>query len=290
MINCNLRKLIVSLLLSLLLFSCSSNSSQVTPAKSDLKTVNKVVALTSLSADIIQHLDATKLVGITGSSILTKNPEFVKIETVSGDRTPPNLEKIIALQPDLVIGAAGFHDRVLEKLQQTGIETITSDLKNWDSFVNLTKTLAEKIQADPTPLLTQYQTFLDPKPQTTESVLVLTSSQPIIAPNKNSWAGDLLTQFNLNNVVANLQGDSPFQGYINLSAEKILEANPDILIVVDTGTEVIEQLKTKPFWQELKATKNNHVYVFDYYGLVNPGTINSIEIACQKLKEIDQNL
>ncbi len=291
-----IKTIIVGVLLSLLLFACGSNS--VTPntqtstssptSVSDDRDINRIVALTSLSADIIYNLDKTKLVGISGSRILKDKPEFAKFETVSQDRTQPNLEKIIALKPDLVIGAAGFHDRILENFAKTGIKTITYETKSWNSLIEITNTLAQTIKADPQALLTRYQTFLEPKPEKSASALILTSSQPIIAPNKNSWAGDLLSKFNLNNVAAELQGDSQFQGYINLSAEKILQINPDILIAIDTSQGVVDGLKAKPFWQELKATKNNRIYKFDYYGLINPGSIDAIENACNQLKQVDR--
>lgn len=37
---------------------------------------------------------------------------------------------------------------------------------------------------------------------------------------------------------------------------------------------------------KLEATKNNRVYVFDYYGFVNTGTIDAIEKACKQLKDV----
>jgi iron complex transport system substrate-binding protein len=76
------------------------------------------------------------------------------------------------------------------------------------------------------------------------------------------------------------------QGYVSLSPEKILAANPDVLIVVETGDKILEQFQSKPFWNQLKAVQNQRVYVFDYYGLVNPGSIDAIEKAASQLKQI----
>ncbi|MEL6929845.1 MAG: ABC transporter substrate-binding protein, partial [Cyanobacteria bacterium J06600_6] len=122
------------------------------------------------------------------------------------------------------------------------------------------------------------------------STLVLVSRQPILAPNKDSWAGDLLAQFQAENLVADLQGNSEFGGYVTLSAEKVLEANPETILLVDPGRENIEeQLKSEPFWQELEATKSENVYVFEYYGLVNPGSLAKIEESCQQLSQIFNN-
>jgi iron complex transport system substrate-binding protein len=296
MFGTKLKAIIIGSILSLLLFACSSNS--VTPTgqtttntpnvENNDRVANRIVALTSLATDIIYNLDKDKLVGISGSNILKNNPELAKIETVSQDRTQPNLEKIIALQPDLVIGAAGFHDRILKNIESADIQTLTYETKSWDSLIEITQTIAEKIDADPKPLLDKYRSFLEPQPKKSASALVLIGSQPIISPNKNSWAGDLLSKFKLDNAAAEIQGDSQFQGYINLSAEKILQIDPDILIAIDTSEEAIDLLKSKPFWKALKATKNDRVYTFDYYGSINPGSIESIENTCNKLKQIDR--
>ncbi|MBF2062981.1 MAG: ABC transporter substrate-binding protein [Calothrix sp. C42_A2020_038] len=264
----------------------TTNSTQI-----PLASVKRVVALTSLSADIIYQLDSSKLVGITGSSLLNKNPKFKDITRVSEGQTPPNLEKIVALKPDLVIGAEGFSNQTIEKLKQLGIPTLLTSVNSVDSLTELTKNLAQKINADPQPLLKRYQSFIDTNIKPDASTLVLVSRQPILSPNKSSWAGNLLEKFNVKNITANLQGQSPIRGYITLSPEKVLEANPNIIILVNPpqgGSEqsTVESFQQESFWSKLEATKNNRVYVFDYYGLINAGTIDAIEKACKQLKDI----
>ncbi len=294
--------LMISLLLIGLTIACSPPTSQTStspdsspplaqspPAETTaapVAEVSRVVALTSLSADIIQRLDQTKLVGISGSRLLSQNPAFKDITRVSEGQTPPNLEKIVALKPDLVIGAAGFHDQILTKLKELGIRTLTTEARDWQALQTLTRDLAREIQADPEPLLKTYQTFLSSQPANSDSTLVLVSAQPILAPNKTSWAGDLLTQFQIKNLASDLQGQSPQRGYITLSPEKVLEANPEVLILVDAGDGTVDKLKSEPFWNQLQAVKNDRVYVFDYYGLVNPGSIEAIEKACKQLQQV----
>jgi iron complex transport system substrate-binding protein len=208
------------------------------------------------------------------------------VPTVSEGRSQPNLEKILELKPDLVIGAAGFHDQTLAKLNSLGVPTLTTKVDRWQDLEALTRELATAVQADPTLLLKDYQTLLPATPVAKPSTLVLVSRQPLLSPNKASWAGDLLARFGANNLATNLQGQSPMQGYITLSPEKVLEADPEVLILVDVGDGEIQKLKAEPFWNQLKATKSNQVYVFDYYGLVNPGSVETIAQASKKLKQV----
>ena len=93
--------------------------------------------------------------------------------------------------------------------------------------------------------------------------------------------------FRRSDLAADLQGNSQFGGYVTLSPEKLLEANPDVIFVIDPGNEgIIEQFQNDPFWGKLQAAINEQVYSFDYYGLVNPGSIEKIESACARLSEV----
>jgi iron complex transport system substrate-binding protein len=287
----SLKLIFTALAVAILLIACNSNpvqqSSSPSPAaQTNPQAASKVVALSSLSADIIHRLDKSKLVGIPGSRILRQNPALAKLPQVSEGQTPPNLEKILALKPDLVIGAAGFHDKVLEKLKAAGVRTLSTQVSSWQGLQDLTRTLATEIQANPDSLLQSYQALLPAKPKKVGNALVLVSNQPILAPNKTSWAGDLLTQFQIPNLVADLQSNSLQRGYVTLSPEKVLEANPEMLLIVDANDGTVEKLKSAPFWNKLKAVSNDRVYTFNYYGLVNPGSVDAIAQTCQKLQQI----
>ncbi|MEM9007515.1 MAG: ABC transporter substrate-binding protein [Cyanobacteria bacterium P01_F01_bin.86] len=251
-------------------------------------TATQIVALTSLTADIIHTLDEEKLVGISGNRILSEDERFAGLEVVSEGRTEPDLEKIVALQPDLVIGAEGFHDKTLERLAELDIETLAVDVTGWDALQTLTEDLAQRIGADPQPLSDRYEACLAQAPDVAPTALVLVSRQPLLSPNQDSWAGDFLAQFNIQNLIAELQGDSPFDGYITLSEEKVLTTNPDMLLVVETGENLLDQLKGDAFWGQLKATQEERVYTFAYFGLVNPGSIASIEATCAQLSVVNQ--
>lgn len=280
---------ILGIVFAIIITACSSTNPQQAQIPTN-SSATRVVTLSSLATDIIYQLDKNKLVGIAGSSLFKNDQRFNNIPRVSEGQSPPNLEKIIALKPDLVIGTVGFSNQPIQRLKELGIPTLLIQVNNWDALTDITKKLASVINTNPEPLLARYQTFLPEQAKANVSTLVLVSIQPILAPNKNSWAGDLLKQFQLNNLAAELQGSSSIPGYITLSPEKVLTTNPQSIIVVNspqfgTTNSTIDALKKEAFWQKLQATKNNHVYIFDYYGLVNPGSIDAIEKACRQLQQ-----
>ena len=246
----------------------------------------RVVALTSLTADLINTISKDSLVGIPGSSILKKNKDFDSIPIVSSGRMPPDLEKILSLKPDLVIGAKGFHDRPLSKLNNLGISTLSTSISNLDDLDNLYKNLASKLKTKTKSLEEILGSCYSKNKNKNKNLVVLVSSKPILSPNKDSWAGNLISSFKFNNLASEITNKTEFKGYVNLSPEWLIKSQPENILVIKTPGSDMSQYESINIWNKLEAVKNNKIYTFDYYGLINAGGINAINKACQKLSTI----
>ena len=246
----------------------------------------RVVALTSLTADLINTISKDSLVGIPGSSILKKNKDFDSIPIVSSGRMPPDLEKILSLKPDLVIGAKGFHDRPLSKLNNLGISTLSTSISNLDDLDNLYKNLASKLKTKTKSLEEILGSCYSKKKNKNKNLVVLVSSKPILSPNKDSWAGNLISSFKFNNLASEITNKTEFKGYVNLSPEWLIKSQPENILVIKTPGSDMSQYESINIWNKLEAVKNNKIYTFDYYGLINAGGIKAINKACQKLSSI----
>ena len=246
----------------------------------------RVVALTSLTADLISTISKDSLVGIPGSSILKKNKEFDSIPIVSSGRMPPDLEKILSLKPDLVIGAKGFHDRPLSKLNSLGISTLSTSISSLDDLDNLNKKLASKLNARTKSLEDILGSCYPKNKNKNKNLIVLVSSKPILSPNKDSWAGNLISSFKFNNLASEITNKTEFKGYVNLSPEWLIKSQPENILVIKTPGSDMSQYESINIWNKLEAVKNNKIYTFDYYGLINAGGIKAINKACQKLSSI----
>ena len=246
----------------------------------------RIVAMTSLSADLLNRISPGSLVGIPGSSLFIKNKQFDNIPIISSGRMPPNLEKIISLQPDLVIGAEGFHDRSLLRLNSLGIDTLSTSISSLDDLDILYGQLSSKLRVSPKSLETILKSCYSKKINQNKNVVVLVSSKPILSPNKKSWAGNLISNFKLNNLASEITNKTEFKGYVNLSPEWLLKSQPENILVIKTPGSDLSQYESINIWKNLNAVKNNKVFIFEYYGLINAGSINSINQACQKLSSI----
>ena len=281
----NFKKLIIVLFLSLISYSCSTKNQKIKSNKI-LEDREGIVSLTSLTSDIVYTLKPGEIIGIPGSSILRKNENLKNIPTISEGRTPPSIEKIISLNPKLVIGSEGFHDKTLTKLNELGIDVLSTKVNSWSDLIRLVENISEITNVNSQKVFEKLNScFLEASPKN-KKVVVLVSTKPLLSPNDKSWAGSLLKKFNLKNLTAELEGSGRMKGYLNLSPEWLIKEQPDNLILINFGDQQYNQYDTLPFWNDLKAVKNNNINYFDYYGLINVGSLNSINKTCEKLDSL----
>ena len=276
----------LSLFISNIFLSNPIRSSKI--KTEDNNKIARVVALTSLSADLVNYISNESLLGIPGSSLLKNNNDFSSKTIVSSGRMPPDLEKILSLKPDLVIGAKGFHDRTLSKLNSLGINTLSTSISSLEDLDILYKQIALKLNTKTNALediLANCYSKNNNKNKN-KNLVVLVSSKPILSPNQDSWAGNLVSSFKLNNLASDITNKTEFKGYVNLSPEWLIKSQPENILVIKTPGSDLSQYSSMSIWNKLEAVKNNKIYTFDYYGLINAGGINAINKACQKLSSI----
>ena len=250
------------------------------------KSITRIVSLTSLSTDIIYHLSPESLKGRPDSSLFLKRKEFNNIPIVSKGRTPPNLELIISLKPDLVIGAKGFHDKSLNALNEIGIKTLSTQLKDWSDLESIINELKLVTNSKKTNLNDKLYNCINGTDSKGNEVVVLVSTKPLLAPNSQSWAGSLLSRFNIKNLTSKIESSGRLKGYVNLSPEWLIDKNPDKLILIEFNNDDLSKFYKLPFWKDLNAVKNNNISNFNYYGLINAGSLETINNACKQLKSI----
>ena len=250
------------------------------------KSISRIVSLTSLSTDIIYHLSPESLKGRPDSSLFLKRKKFNNIPIVSKGRTPPNLELIISLKPDLVIGAKGFHDKSLNALNEIGIKTLSTQLKDWSDLESIINELKLVTNSKKTNLNDKLYNCINGTDAKGNEVVVLVSTKPLLAPNSQSWAGSLLSRFNIKNLTSKIESSGRLKGYVNLSPEWLIDKNPDKLILIEFNNDDLSKFYKLPFWKDLNAVKNNNISNFNYYGLINAGSLETINNACKQLKSI----
>lgn len=218
----------------------------------------RVAAVTKLSTDP----------GISNVAGLTEGIG-TKIESVTA-------ELVLSLNPDLVLVPTYVDPEVLKQLDAAGIKTY--QLKDDASFAGILEGLEEvgalvgeeekaaEIVAD----IKGRMAALEGKAaETTDKKRVLYWTQYNTSVTENTSIGEMITLAGGINVIteAGISGDE-FLDYPNLSKEKLVELNPDVIITSDwqyDGSEAtfIEEWKNDPALQNVNAFKNNEVHAID---------------------------
>ena len=255
-------------------------------AEIEFHKARRVVALSSLSADLVVSINPDILVGVPGTSLTKNDSRYTGLKRVSNGRSQPSVELILALNPDLVVGAEGFHSRVLNVLNKLGVQTLAVKVNRWDRLEKAARTLQDKIVGSQS--IISKLDKLCPVQMVSKSagpsVLILAGVSPKLSPGQQSWSGSLLDRFGLDNATKRLSGSSEFSGYITMSNERLLAIKPNKVLVVNPSGDPDQMVASlMPF---LPGLKKSDFKVMDYYGLINPGSLSSIQKACTALSSL----
>ncbi len=216
-------------------------------------------------------------------------PEAKNIEKV-GDMLSVDYEKILSLQPDLILMTVeGNSKDTYEKLKSLGLKIFVSNPR---SFSGIKKTVSdmgkifgkEEIAVD---LISKWNSKFDElklKVDSSEinSAMFVVSLSPIMLAGKNTFINELISSAGLKNIAE----DSPMN-YPVFSREQILKLNPDFLILEERFFEDAGNLESiYPEWKNLNAVKNNGIILInsDLYLVPGPRFINALEDLLNKIE------
>ena len=196
-----------------------------------------------------------------------KNAEGVqKLGTIK----EPNLEEILALQPDFMLLSANLssHQELQPSLEAAGIAVAYFDIETFADYLRVLKlctTLTERpdlYEENGTRVEEQVQAVLDkvPADQEKDILLLRAYSTDMRVKNSDSLVGAMLLDLGCQNIA-----DCDESLLENLSMEKILVENPDFIFITTMGEAeeaaklVTEEMLTdQSAWQALHAIKEGN--------------------------------
>ena len=216
----------------------------------------RVVSLAPNITELVYALGAgERLVGRTRHC--TWPPEATVLPAV-GSYFRPDLERILALRPDVCLAVEdGTPPGVIDKLRSAGMQveilrfTGTEDLPS--VLHRLGILLGHTTQA--AVLTERVKKLLHLPPSTSQpSVLIQIQPQPIMAAGSTSFMGKLV-ELAGGRVLPDITTPYP-----RLSAEHILQLNPDIILVADLGSGTAEHITAWRRFPTLKAVRTGRVH------------------------------
>lgn len=260
-----------------------------TGEKIDLPTVPKrVLALAPSLTEMIFSLQAEdKLIGATSYSNF---PEAAKKLPRVGSYVQLDLEKIIALKPDLCIAIKdGNPLRTVDAIKALGIPVFAIDPRSieqiMDAFLLIGDILgvserAKELVADMEHRLALVKRRVDSS-TTRPRVFFQIADIPIISAGKDSYIDKLITLAGGSNLAGNMTE------YPRFSWENIMQLQPEIIVISSMAGGKSQELLKAPWqkWPEIPAVRNNQLYVVnaDLFNRPTIRLINGLEILSEIL-------
>lgn len=227
------------------------------------KEPQKIVSLSPASTEILFAIDQrSKVVGRTDYD---NYPEAALAVPTIGDFNAPNVEKIIALAPDLIIASDFVNDEVRQQLEATGAKVIVfspTSIKGIMNNIVITgevtnandkaKTVVEKMATD-------RQEIIDKAKTASVQKSAFIDVGDFFSAGPGSMLDSMLVDINAKNIVADTSTLWP-----QLSTEQIIASNPDVYISLYITPE---EVKGTPGFDKITAIKNNAIA---YYAFLSP--------------------
>ncbi|MCU7755295.1 ABC transporter substrate-binding protein [Bacillus cereus] len=229
--------------------------------------------------DIIHALGG-KIVGRPDTKLTL--PDELKKAQVIGNAHQPNFEQIASLKPDVLVANNGFQKNV-PTVEGQGTQVIISSAnsvqdiqKNIELYGTVMKKedKAKEINQKMNDQMKKYEKKSDAK-----ALLVYGAPGTYLAALPTSLSGDILAKTGGKNIASDFPETKEYPQYAQLSVERIIEANPDVIYLITHGDPKSvkkafegEMMKNEA-WKNLEAVKQNRVVILppDLFGS-NPGT------------------
>lgn len=240
----------------------------VTVANGDVLIDEKPLAIVSLSPSATENLFAVgagdQVVAVDDQS---NYPAGAPVTDLSG--FTPNLESILEHDPDLVVIAYDPGD-LIAGLEAVGVPVLLlpSATSIADAYTEIevlgaaTGHVAESAQ-----VVLEMQTGLDALVDEVGAAVSGTTiyhevDATLYSVSSSSYVGELYSLLGLVNIAD--EADPDGFGYPQLSAEYIVAADPQVILLADAGFgESIDTLRARPGWADLTAIQTGSVIAVD---------------------------
>ncbi|MBX3204580.1 MAG: ABC transporter substrate-binding protein [Labilithrix sp.] len=201
-------------------------------------------------------------------------PEVAKLPQVGG-YVDPSFEAILALQPDLVVGARGpAGSAIAEKLEARGIATYFPETESFaaiDAMIlgaaertgraEAAKAAVERIHRR----IAAVERAVSSSPRT--RVLVVFGLEPLSVAGPSSFSNEMIERAGGTNVIS--EGGA----YPTIGVERVLALDPDVIVNAAMMEErASERLrKDAPGWSRVRAVQQDRVATIADESVLRPG-------------------
>lgn len=231
------------------------------------ETPTRVISLAPSITEVIVDLGAAQvLVGVdTYSAAVAGIPEGL---AATGGMTDPDVELLTALEPQLIFISSMSKLEAFEPLTKLGVqvvaipssssvEAIYADNLQIGQLLGL-EAEAEALNADMRARI-EAVAAIGQTVETRKKVYFELGAAPFLySLGQGTFLDELITLAGADNVFHDQEG------WLSISEEAVLEANPDVILTgVHYIDNAVEELMSRPGWENITAVANQDVYQVD---------------------------
>ena len=259
-----------------------------------LKEYNKIIAADPAAVEIFYLIGGENKISAVAKTKINKiyPEEKTKLLESVGSITRPSIEKIISLNPDLVILNPMGAVKTAELLKKYNIPYFIDRSVTFDEIFLKTKIYgiftgqeknAEKLIEDKKNKLLKIKNEIEDK---NLKGVILYSSSPLISFSKETIPSEIMEILKIKNIADSFPHGK--KGII--SPDVMLTENPDIIIGTMKIHSAKDIVKTNEFLKYSKAYKNNNIYVFESEKILRatPRIADGIEEIYEVIKNVEK--
>ena len=235
----------------------------------------RIVTFAPSNTEIVFALDlGDELVGVSGDYD-NFPPEAKAIERIGGSGDfgqNPNEERVVALQPDLMLAISGGdqwkeHLRALDipvfTINATGFEDLLNDIRTVGTLTGATAR-AEVLTEGMAARAEAVQTELTAQPVV--SCFFEAYYPPLTTVGPNTFIADLLARAGCRS-----ESDSADSDYPEWSVDRLVADSPDVYLVASESGVSPDAVAERPGFGGIEAVQAGHVYLVDSDLISRPG-------------------
>jgi iron complex transport system substrate-binding protein len=251
-----------------------------------------VVCLTAETAEIAHLVGAgERVVGVPGTA---RRPDEVRDKPRVGGFTTFKLERILALEPDLVLAFSDLQAGVVSDLVRAGVSVLCTNQRSIDDIFRAVlligaalgrEAAARDLVRDMRDEIRQVREFSSVWPDRPR-VYFEEWMDPLIAGIR--WVSEAIEIAGGRDVFAELRAEPSAKGRVVDPAE-VVRRDPEIILASWCGKPVdAAAIAARPGWGDIAAVRGNQIHEIDGADVLSPGP--SLMVGLRRIHEIIQSV
>jgi len=248
----------------------------------------RIISLSPSNTEVSFALDlGDRIVGVT--EFCNYPPEAMEKDIVGGFSTP-SIEKIVELEPDLVL-ASTIHNEEVPRLEELGIPVLVVESSTVEELFTSMALVAEVsgVEQVGAELIASMKERIEAvqdkvasiEPEDRIRVFYEVYSDPLMSAGEGAFINEIISLAGGENIFGDIT-----ENYPQISAEEVADRQPYIILYPDyhgTADFVLEEMAGRPGWESVPAVENKNLHAIsdDTFSRPGPRIVEAIEEAAE---------